>query len=38
MEHDVSGEIRPQTLDYKVDRAIANKTYQKNSDQAGNSS
>ncbi len=27
MEHDVSVEIRPATLDYKVDRAIQNKTF-----------
>ena len=27
MEHDVSEEVRPSTLDFKVDRAIQNKTY-----------
>jgi len=27
MEHDVSEEVRPSTLDYKVDRAIQNKTF-----------
>jgi hypothetical protein len=27
MEHDVNEETRPHTLDYKVEKAIKNKTY-----------
>jgi len=35
MEHDVSEEMRPHTLDFKVERAIKNKTFDIESKQGG---